>query len=93
MGHARQGASLEGIVVKERIPVPFFLYVNEDGAAEVRRASLWGRGAAETAEPAKGEVGDPAGAVVTIGEAGGKQVAIACLAADGHSFTSGCGGR
>ncbi|MDI6895597.1 MAG: aldehyde ferredoxin oxidoreductase family protein [Bacillota bacterium] len=85
-----KGAGLEAIVLKGRAQVPSLLYVNEDGA-ELRPTALWGRDAVETAELAKREVGDPDAAVATIGEAGERQVAIACIAADSHSFAGRCG--
>jgi len=86
-----KGAGLEAIVIKGQAEVPSLLWVTENGA-EVRPAgALWGRDAVETVELAKREVGDDRASVVTIGPAGERQVAIACICADAHSFAGRCG--
>ncbi|MDI6823101.1 MAG: aldehyde ferredoxin oxidoreductase family protein [Bacillota bacterium] len=89
-GARLKGAGLEAIVLKGRAEVPSLLYVTED-RAEIRPTGLWGCDAVETPELARREVGDDRAAVVTIGQAGEKQVAIACIAADSHSFAGRCG--
>ncbi|MDI6895591.1 MAG: aldehyde ferredoxin oxidoreductase family protein [Bacillota bacterium] len=90
-GARLKGAGLEGIVIRGKADVPSLLWVTEEGA-EIRPApSLWGRDAVVTVELARREVGDERASVVTIGPAGERQVAIACISADAHSFAGRCG--
>ncbi|HHY95801.1 MAG TPA: aldehyde ferredoxin oxidoreductase family protein [Firmicutes bacterium] len=86
-----KGTGREGIVVKGKADCPSLLWVTEQGI-EIRPApSLWGRDAVETVTLACREVGDEKASVVTIGPAGERGVAIACICADGHSFAGRCG--
>ncbi|MDI6823102.1 MAG: aldehyde ferredoxin oxidoreductase family protein [Bacillota bacterium] len=86
-----KGAGLEGIVIKGKADVPSLLWVREDGA-EIRPVpALWGRDAVETVDLGRREVGDQNASVATIGPAGERGVAIACISADTHSFAGRCG--
>jgi len=90
----RWGAELkfsgyDSIVVSGRSDRPVYLLVH-GGRTEFRDASaLWGRGAIETRDAIKREMGNNA-RVVAIGPAGENQVTAASLLADNDS--SGCGG-
>jgi len=79
----------DGLVIKGRAEKPSYLFIR-DGAAEIRDASsIWGRGAIETREFLKNELGDSAG-VVACGPAGENKVPISNLIADEDA--SGAGG-
>jgi hypothetical protein len=84
-------AGLDGVVIRGKAEKPSLLWITE-GRVELRPAhSLWGHYAVETVVAARREVGDDAASVVTIGPAGERQVAIACICADEHSFAGRCG--
>lgn len=90
-GPKLKSTGFDAITVRGRSDSPIYALVTDRGL-EVRDAShLWGKDAIETYEILREELADYSPSIVTIGPAGEKQVAIACLAVDGHSF-AGRGG-
>lgn len=89
-GHRLKGAGYDGIVISGQAAEPSLLCITED-RVEIRPTKLWGRDAIDAVELARDEVGDPKASVVTIGPAGEKKVAIACITADTHSFAGRAG--
>jgi aldehyde:ferredoxin oxidoreductase len=82
---------VDAISIRGCSPSPVYALFTEDGL-ELRDAShLWGMDAIQTYEILREELGELSPSIVTIGPAGERQVAIACLAVDGHSF-AGRGG-
>jgi aldehyde:ferredoxin oxidoreductase len=87
-GAALKFAGHDAMVVSGRAKEPAFLYVH-DGEAEIRAAShLWGRGAIETREILKGELGSSA-KVLAIGPAGENMAVMATLLAENDASGSG----
>ncbi len=84
-------AGYDGIVIYGKSEKPVYLFINGD-AIEIRDAcGLWGRGAAETRETLKSELGKSV-RLVTIGPAGENEVVTASLLADNDaSGSSGLG--
>jgi aldehyde:ferredoxin oxidoreductase len=88
----RWGAKLkfcgyDGIVIQGAAQKPVYLFLDE-GRAELKDAShLWGKGAAETREMLKGDLGESTGIVAT-GPAGENTVTFASLLADDDSSGS-----
>ncbi len=84
-------AGYDGIVIHGKSEKPVYLFVN-NGAVEIRDASgLRGKGAAETREALKADLGKSV-RIVTIGPAGEKQVVTASILADNDaSGSSGLG--
>ncbi len=86
-GAALKFAGFDAIVVSGRSEKPVYLFLH-DGAAELRDASaLWGRGAIETREALKGELGSSL-RVVAVGQAGESQAVMANLIADNDAAGS-----
>jgi len=80
-------AGYDGIVVQGRIEKPLYLFLH-DGVAELKDASvLWGKGAKETIEAIKAELGKDV-KVVAIGPAGENMVKDAILLADNDATGS-----
>jgi len=80
------------IIVEGKANDPVYLYLNGD-TVELRSAdNLWGKDAVQTCELVRElnpEVDNLS--VATIGQAGEKEVGIACIVADDHSFAGRCG--
>jgi aldehyde:ferredoxin oxidoreductase len=82
---------VDAITVRGRSKSPVYALVTDKGL-EIRDAShLWGKDAIESYEILREELVGYSPSIITIGPAGEKQVAIACLVVDGHSF-AGRGG-
>ncbi|MBI4287139.1 MAG: hypothetical protein HY671_01775 [Chloroflexi bacterium] len=81
-------AGYDALVVHGKADKPTYLFLHDD-KAELRDASaLWGKGAIETRETLKAELGSSV-KVVTTGPAGENQVALATLLADNDASGSG----
>jgi aldehyde:ferredoxin oxidoreductase len=79
------------LVIKGRAKKPVYLFINNDNV-EIRDASgLWGKDSYETVDEIHRQTGDKKVSVAAIGQAGERQVAIACVAMDKHSFAGRCG--
>ncbi|MFQ5826551.1 MAG: aldehyde ferredoxin oxidoreductase N-terminal domain-containing protein [Dehalococcoidia bacterium] len=81
-------AGYDALAVQGRSERPVYLFLH-DGIAEIRDASaLWGKGAIETREILKGELGGSV-RVVAIGPAAENRVAMATILADNDASGSG----
>jgi aldehyde:ferredoxin oxidoreductase len=81
-------AGYDGLVIQGKSDKPVYLLIHDDNV-EIRDASsLWGRGARETLDILKKELGKEA-RVVSIGPAGENRVTTATLLADGDASGSG----
>ncbi|MCP4605318.1 MAG: hypothetical protein GY847_33165 [Proteobacteria bacterium] len=81
-------AGFDAIVVHGKSEKPVYVHIR-DGKGEFKDAShLWGKGAIETRETIKAELGNSA-RVVTIGPAGENRAVMANLLADNDSSASG----
>ncbi|MBW1900519.1 MAG: hypothetical protein JRJ20_02675 [Deltaproteobacteria bacterium] len=81
-------AGFDAIVVHGKSEKPVYLHIRNDTAEFKDASHLWGKGAIETRESLKSELGRSA-RVVTFGPAGENGVAIASLLADNDSSASG----
>jgi len=82
-------AGYDAIIVQGKSEKPVYLLLNENGAEIKDASALWGKGAVETREILKGEIGRSA-RIVGIGPAGENTAAFASLQADNDA--SGGGG-
>lgn len=81
-------AGYDAIIIQGKSDRPVYLAI-EDDTVQIRDASaLWGKGAIETRELLKGELGRPV-RVATIGPAGENMVVFANVIADDDSSASG----
>jgi len=90
-GHMLKKAGYDLIIVEGQSDKPVYLWINDD-QIEIRKAEgIWGKDAVETKTLIKDDLGESKISVASIGPAGEKQVAIACIVVDEHSFAGRCG--
>ncbi len=90
-GPKLKGTGVDAVVIRGQSESPVYALITSKGL-EIRDAShLWGKDAIESYELLREELIRYSPSIITIGPAGEKQVAIACLVVDGHSF-AGRGG-
>lgn len=90
-GPALKDAGYDMVVIQGASRTPVFLHIVDDDV-EIKDASpFWGMDAYETVDGIRKETGDKKLSIATIGPAGEKRVAIACIAVDKHSFAGRCG--
>lgn len=81
-------AGYDALIIQGKSDKPVYLYISDD-RVEIREAdTLWGKGAIETRETLKSELGTSA-RVVAIGPAGENMVTMANLLADNDASGSG----
>ena len=75
-------AGFDGLIVEGKADAPVYLWIN-DGNVEVRDAAvLWGLDSDQTQEAIREELGDAKVKVSCIGQAGEKQILLACIMND-----------
>jgi len=90
-GPALKDAGYDVLLIQGAAEQPVYLHIVDD-QVEIRDASaLWGRDTFETVDAVHEQTGDRKLSVAAIGTAGERQVAIACIAVDKHSFAGRCG--
>jgi len=90
-GPALKDAGYDMLVVEGRAEKPVYLQIVDD-RVEIKDAShIWGKDSYETIDIIRNEAGDKKLSIASIGPAGEKQVAIACIVVDKHSFAGRCG--
>ena len=88
-GIALKEAGYDVLIVQGRSAQPVYLQIVDDAVVFRDARHLWGRDTVETVDAIRAEAGVARLSVAGIGPAGERQVAIACVAVDQHSF----GGR
>lgn len=84
-------AGYDMVIIEGESENPVYLWINDE-KVELRSAEgIWGRDATETKSLIAKELGESNISVACIGPAGEKQVAIACVVVDKHSFAGRCG--
>ena len=90
-GPALKDAGYDMLVIEGVSEKPVYLHIVDD-RVEIKDAShLSGRDTYETIDAIHTETGDRKLSIAAIGPAGEKQVAIACVVIDKHSFAGRCG--
>jgi aldehyde:ferredoxin oxidoreductase len=75
-------AGFDGLIVEGKADAPVYLWIN-DGNVEIRDAgALWGLDSDQTQEAIRQELGDDKVKVSCIGQAGEKQILLACIMND-----------
>lgn len=87
-GAALKFAGYDGLVLQGKADRPVYLLIDDHNVDIRDAADLWGKGARETRDSLKKELGQDA-RVVSIGPAGENGVALATLLADGDASGSG----
>ncbi len=90
-GPSLKDAGYDIVVLEGTSEKPVYIQI-VDGDVQIRDASdLWGKDTFETVDAIHEETGDKKLSIATIGPAGERKVAIACIAVDKHSFAGRCG--
>ena len=90
-GPALKDAGYDMLVIEGASEKPVYLHIVDD-SIEIKDAShLLGMDTYETIDAIQKETGDKKLSIAAIGPAGEKQVAIACVVVDKHSFAGRCG--
>jgi len=90
-GPALKDAGYDMLVIEGASETPIYLHIVDD-RVEIRDASnLTGMDTHETIDAIHKETGDKKLSIASIGPAGEKRVAIACIVVDKHSFAGRCG--
>lgn len=83
-------AGYDGIVIQGKAETPVYLFIN-DKKVEIKDAGkMWGKDSYEATELISSELGNNV-SIACIGQAGEKEVAIASIVIDKHSFVGRCG--
>lgn len=90
-GPALKDAGYDVIVIQGKSQAPVYLYINDDVVELKDAAGHWGKSSYDAIDAIRDQNNDPKLAVACIGPAGEKEVAIACVVVDKHSFGGRCG--
>ncbi len=86
-----KNAGFDALIVQGKAENPVYLSITND-KGELRDAtSMWGKDAYDSTDLIRDDLGNKKASVACIGQAGEKQVAIACIVIDKHSFGGRCG--
>lgn len=90
-GTRMKKAGYDLIIIEGKSEIPLYLWIN-DGKAKLKSAThIWGKDAIKTVDLIKKDLEELKISVASIGPAGEKKVAIACIVVDSHSFAGRCG--
>jgi len=90
-GVSLKKAGYEALIVQGKAEAPVYLWIS-DGDVEIKDASrMWGKDSYEAIDLIRKDLREPKASVASIGQSGEKQVAIANIVADKHSFAGRCG--
>ncbi|RLB24403.1 MAG: aldehyde ferredoxin oxidoreductase [Deltaproteobacteria bacterium] len=90
-GPSLKDAGYDILVIKGASEKPVYLHIVDDDIQIKDASNLWGKDSYETIDAIHHETGDKKLSIASIGPAGEKQVAIACVVVDKHSFAGRCG--
>jgi aldehyde:ferredoxin oxidoreductase len=90
-GPAIKDAGYDIVILEGKSQKPVYLQIIDDDIQIKDAAAIWGKDTVESVDAIRRETGDDKLSVATIGPAGERLVAIACIAVDKHSFAGRCG--
>ena len=90
-GPSIKDAGFDMVILEGKADKPVYLQIIDDDVQLKDASSLWGKDTVETIDSIKEQAGDDKLSIAAIGPAGERQVAIACIAVDKHSFGGRCG--
>lgn len=90
-GPALKAAGYDLLVVEGASEKPVYLHIVDDRVQIKDASELWGMDSYETIDALHTATGDEKLSVASIGPAGEKRVAVACVVVDKHSFAGRCG--
>ena len=90
-GPALKNAGYDVLIVQGKSKTPVYLHIVDDKVELRDAADLMGKDSYDTVDAIRARHDDKRLSVACIGPAGERQVAIACIAVDKHSFGGRCG--
>jgi len=90
-GPAIKDAGYDILILEGKSEKPVYLHIVDDDVQIKDAAAIWGKDTVESIDTIVAETGDGKLSIATIGPAGERMVAIACIAVDKHSFAGRCG--
>ncbi|MHC4113235.1 MAG: aldehyde ferredoxin oxidoreductase family protein, partial [Planctomycetota bacterium] len=90
-GPSLKDAGYDVLVLEGVSEGPVYIRIVDDDVRIEDASGLWGKDTFETIDAIHEQSGDKKLSVATIGPAGERKVAIACIAVDKHSFAGRCG--
>jgi aldehyde:ferredoxin oxidoreductase len=90
-GPSLKDAGYDLLILEGISKTPVYIHIVDDEVQIKDAGALWGKDTVESVDMIHEEAGDKKLSVATIGPAGEKMVAIACVAVDKHSFAGRCG--
>ena len=90
-GPALKDAGYDVLIIQGKSPKPVYLHILDDKVEILDAAELTGKDSYDTVDTIRSKHEDKKLSVACIGPAGERQVAIACVAVDKHSFGGRCG--
>jgi aldehyde:ferredoxin oxidoreductase len=90
-GPAIKDAGYDILILEGKSQKPVYLQIIDDDVQIKDAAAIWGKDTVESIDAIRRETADDKLSVATIGPAGERLVAIACIAVDKHSFAGRCG--
>lgn len=90
-GPSIKDAGYDILILEGKSPQPVYLQIIDDDVQIKDASGIWGKDTVDAIDAIIQETGDKKLSVATIGPAGERQVAIACIAVDKHSFAGRCG--
>jgi len=90
-GPSIKDAGFDMLVLEGKSPKPVYLQIVDDNVQIKDAAAIWGKDTLDSIDAILKETGDDKLSIATIGPAGERLVAIACIAVDKHSFAGRCG--
>lgn len=86
-----KSAGYDLLIIQGTSPRPVYLSINDDAVELKDAAHLWGLDSYDSIDMIRKEPGNRRQSILSIGPAGEKMVAAACLVVDKHSFGGRCG--
>jgi aldehyde:ferredoxin oxidoreductase len=90
-GPAIKDAGYDVVILEGKSDKPVYLQIVDHDVQIKDAAAVWGKDTVASIDAIRAECGDDKLSVATIGPAGERLVAIACIAVDKHSFAGRCG--
>jgi len=90
-GPSLKDAGYDMVVIEGISEKPVYLHIVDDRVDIKDASQLWGMDAFEAVDAIHGETGDKNLSIATIGPAGERRIAVACVVVDKHSFAGRCG--
>ncbi len=90
-GIALKKSGYDALIIQGKSDKPVYLMINDSSVQICDAQKFWGLDAYDSSDRILEDTGLEKASICTIGQAGEKKVAIACIVVDKHSFAGRCG--